>query len=216
LDDPLIYVRAVHYAATITVAGVVFFVVFIAEPAFRSIDGDTRLPAAVEPPLAWLAWIGLVLTLASGAVWFILVAASMGERPAAEVFSDGFLWVVLLQTDFGRAWLVRAILAGLLAVVFAVTLTTEHKPPRAIWLNIVAVATAAGLVGILAWGATPWAAPGPSPSSIRLPIFCTSPPQRRGSVRSLPWRWCSGRREAIPRRSRSRGPRRFASRRSAL
>jgi Copper resistance protein D len=40
-------------------------------------------------------------------------------------------------------------------------------------------------------------APGPRPSSIRLPIFCTSPPQRRGSVRSFPWRWCSGRREAI-------------------
>ena len=153
MDDPLIYVRGVHYAATITVAGVVFFVVFIAEPAFRNAGDDTRLPAAVEPPLAWLAWIGLVLTLASGAVWFILVAASMGERSAAEVFSEGFLWVVLLQTDFGRAWLVRAILAGLLAVVFAVRLTTEHKPARAIWLiNVVAVAMAAGLVGILAWG----------------------------------------------------------------
>jgi copper resistance protein D len=151
LDDPLIYVRAVHYAAAITVAGVVFFVVFIAEPAFRNIDGDTRLPAAVEPPLAWLARIGLVLTLASGAAWFILVAASMGERPAAEVFSEGFLWVVLLQTDFGRAWLIRAILTCLLAIVFAVTLTTEHKPPRATWLNVIATATAAGLVGLLAW-----------------------------------------------------------------
>jgi hypothetical protein len=30
VDDTLIYVRAVHYAATITVVGVVFFVVFIA------------------------------------------------------------------------------------------------------------------------------------------------------------------------------------------
>jgi hypothetical protein len=29
-DDPLIYVRAVHYAATITMAGLVFFVVLIA------------------------------------------------------------------------------------------------------------------------------------------------------------------------------------------
>jgi putative copper resistance protein D len=152
LDDPLIYVRAVHYAATITVAGVVFFLVFIAEPAFRSAGDDTRLPTAVRPPLAWLAWVGLLLTIASGATWFILVAASMGERPVAEAFSEDFLWVVLLQTEFGRAWLVRAVLAGLLAAIFAVTLTAKRKRPTAIWLNVVVVAMAAGLAGMLAWG----------------------------------------------------------------
>jgi putative copper resistance protein D len=59
LDDPLIYVRAVHYAATITVAGGVFFLVFIAEPAFRNAGDDSRLRAAVRPPLAWLAWVAL-------------------------------------------------------------------------------------------------------------------------------------------------------------
>ena len=74
----------------------------------------------------------------------------MGERPVAEVFSEGFLWVVLLQTEFGRAWLVRAILAGLLAAMFAVTLTAKRKRPTGIWLNTVAVAMAAGLVGMLA------------------------------------------------------------------
>ena len=106
----------------------------------------------MRPPLAWLAWIGLVLTVASGAAWFILVAASMGERPVAEVFSEDFLWVVLLQTEFGRAWVVRAILAGLLAAMFAVTLTAKRKRPTAIWFNVVAVAMAAGLIGMLAWG----------------------------------------------------------------
>ncbi len=152
MDDPLIYVRAIHYAATITVAGVFFFVVFIAEPAFRNAGNDTRLPGAVRPPLDWLASIGLVLTVASGAAWFVLVAASVGERPVAEVFSEGFLWVVLLQTDFGRAWLVRAILAGLLAAMFAATLTAKRNRPPTIWLNAAAVAMAAGLVGVLAWG----------------------------------------------------------------
>ena len=51
--------RAVHYAATITVAGGVFFLVFIAEPAFRNAGDDSRLRAAVRPPLAWLAWVVL-------------------------------------------------------------------------------------------------------------------------------------------------------------
>ena len=152
MDDPLTYVRAVHYAATITVVGVVFFVAFIAEPAFQNAGDNKRFPAVVRPPLAWLAWIGLVLTIASGAAWFVLVAASMGERQLAEVFSEGFLCVVLLQTDFGRAWLVRAILAALLAAIFAVTLTVKRKPARTIWLDVVAAAIAAGLVGILAWG----------------------------------------------------------------
>jgi copper resistance protein D len=152
VDDPLIYVRAVHYAATITVAGVLFFVVFIAEPAFRNAGDDARLPAAVRPQLAWLAWVGLLLTIASGAAWFVLVAASMGERLVTEVFSEGFLWVVLLQTEFGRAWLLRAILAGLLAALFAVTLTAKRKRSTAVWLNVVAVAMATGLVGMLAWG----------------------------------------------------------------
>jgi hypothetical protein len=44
--DPLVYVRAVHFAATIGAAGAVFFQVLIAEPAFAA----TRdaLPPAIE------------------------------------------------------------------------------------------------------------------------------------------------------------------------
>jgi putative copper resistance protein D len=152
LDDPLIYVRAIHFAATLVVAGIVFFVVFIAEPAFAKAGSEARLPAAIRPLLAWLAWTSLVLTAASGFVWFVLVAASMSERPVAEVFSEGILWVVLLQTDFGRAWLIRALLVVLLAAVFVFALTTKPKPSPSIWLNAIAVAMAAGLVGMLAWG----------------------------------------------------------------
>jgi putative copper resistance protein D len=152
LDDPLIYVRAIHFAAALVVAGIVFFVVFIAEPAFAKAGNEARLPAAVRPLLASLAWISLVLTAASGFAWFVLVAASMSERPAAEVFSEGILWVVLLQTDFGRAWLIRALLIVLLAAVFAFALTTKPKRSAAIWLNVTAAAMAAGLVGMMAWG----------------------------------------------------------------
>ena len=152
MDDPLIYVRAIHFAAALVVAGIVFFVVFIAEPAFAKAGNEARLPAAVRPLLASLAWISLVLTAASGFAWFVLVAASMSERPAAEVFSEGILWVVLLQTDFGRAWLIRALLIVLLAAVFAFALTTKPKRSAAIWLNVTAAAMAAGLVGMMAWG----------------------------------------------------------------
>lgn len=152
MDDPLIYVRAIHFAATLVVAGIVFFVVIIAEPAFAKAGNEGRLAVAVRPPLASLAWLSLVLTAASGFAWFVLVAASMSERPVAEVFSEGILGVVLLQTDFGRAWLIRALLVALLAAMFAFTQTKTVKPPASIWLNVTAVAMAAGLVGMLVWG----------------------------------------------------------------
>src|SRR5262249_26963978 len=70
----------------------------------------------------------------------------------AEVFSDDLLWVVLLQTDFGRAWLMRALLVVLLAAVFAFALATKPKRSTANWFNAIAVAMAAGLAGVLAWG----------------------------------------------------------------
>jgi hypothetical protein len=41
LNDPLIYVRALHFAATITAGGVVWFIAFIGEPAFRHAKQDT-------------------------------------------------------------------------------------------------------------------------------------------------------------------------------
>ena len=43
MTDPLFYARAVHFAATIMAAGVVFFVVFIAEPALRKAQDAARL-----------------------------------------------------------------------------------------------------------------------------------------------------------------------------
>ena len=36
MDDPLIFVRAVHFAATLTTAGVALFDAFIAEPVLRT------------------------------------------------------------------------------------------------------------------------------------------------------------------------------------
>ena len=39
MDDPLIWVRAIHFGATMMVTGGMFFLAFIAEPAFRAADG---------------------------------------------------------------------------------------------------------------------------------------------------------------------------------
>src|SRR5579863_5469510 len=55
LFDPLIDARVLYFAATLLVAGVVFFVVFIAAPAWRDAAGGD-VAVAVRARLAWLAW----------------------------------------------------------------------------------------------------------------------------------------------------------------
>ena len=149
INDPLIYVRAVHFLATIAVAGAVFFIVFIAEPAFRQAPNGTRVVAFVWPVLARIAWIALAVTVVSGAAWLVLVAQSMSDSPLSEVFSEGILWTVLVQTGFGRDWLARFVLACLLAGMFVPFLSVQGL--KSVWIRVVVVALAAGVVGTLAW-----------------------------------------------------------------
>jgi putative copper resistance protein D len=149
LSDPLVYVRAVHFAATLQVAGVAFFLVFIAEPAFRNAASDTRVAAKVRSRLTWLAWIGLVLAVISGAAWLVLTAAAMSQQPLAGVFSGGVLWTVLSDTTFGNDWLLRAVLACLLAGLFAPALSQQRIASPG--FKSALVISAAALVGSLAW-----------------------------------------------------------------
>jgi putative copper resistance protein D len=149
IDDPLIYVRAVHFAATITIVGVAFFIVFVAEPAFRQAGNGTRVAAFVRPALAWIAWISLVVTVVSGAAWLVLLAQSMSDSPLVEVFSEGVVWTVLLETGFGRDWLARFVLACFLAGMLVPFLSLQGV--KSGWIKVVVVALAADLVGTLAW-----------------------------------------------------------------
>jgi putative copper resistance protein D len=150
VDDPLIFVRAVHFAATLTVAGAALFDIFIAQPVIRSPACTAKLRATVVRRLAWIAWIGLLLTLLSGAAWFVLVAQSISDQPLASVVSDGsILRAVLLDTEFGRNWLLRLLLIALLAGLLAADLREKQKSRSFLKLAIVLVA--AGLAGTLAW-----------------------------------------------------------------
>jgi putative copper resistance protein D len=140
LDDPLIWVRALHFAATMMVSGGVLFLIFIAEPAFRA-AGDTQVAACVRPSIAWMARATLAVSVLSGAAWLILLAQRMSEQSMAEVLSQGTLWTVMTETDFGLAWTIRLAIAALLAVAL----------PLSARLRGVAITSAAALVGSLAW-----------------------------------------------------------------
>jgi copper resistance protein D len=149
LDDPLIWVRAIHFAATLSVSGVVFFLSFIGEPAFRVVDGNEPIAAMVRRPLAGIAWVSLVLVVLSGAAWIMLQSAQMSERPLAAVWSEGVIWTVLSETDFGHVWLARSGLTALLAVaLYPSYFTGAHLP---LWRRSVALTCAAALIGTMAF-----------------------------------------------------------------
>jgi len=149
LTDPLIYARAVHFAASIMAAGTVFFLIFIAEPAFRAASEAMRVPAFVRYRLTWIAWGSLAVAAISGAAWLVFTAASMSGRPPAGVFAQGVLWTVLDQTEFGNDWLLRSVLACLLAAAFAPILSAPRI--KSVWFKAALAVLAAALVGSLAW-----------------------------------------------------------------
>lgn len=145
LADPLFYARAIHFAATMLAAGAIFFAVFVAAPVWRGAGG--AVAATLQTRLAYIAWISLALAAMSGAAWLILTAAAMSDLPPAQVF--GVLWAVLSQTVFGRDWLVRSLLACVLAATLPSLLSPrEDKSP---WLKTAAAVLASAFAGTLAW-----------------------------------------------------------------
>jgi copper resistance protein D len=118
LGDPLAYVRAVHFAATILAAGTVIFEVTVAVPAFAAAAGmlDPEISRS-RSRWAWLVWASLAVAAVSGAIWLVLLAADIYAAPIADVWRDGGLWTVASETRFGQISLARLAAAALLAAL---------------------------------------------------------------------------------------------------
>ena len=149
MDDPLIWVRAFHFASTLLATGAVFFLVFIAEPAFRKANGNEGLPAVVYSRLGLLLWPSLIVVVISGVAWLFLLTTRMVDQPLRQIFSDTAVWTVITQTDFGHVWIVRLVLLGLLVVALFPMRATLFI--ESLWPKFFAVFLTAGLVGTLAW-----------------------------------------------------------------
>ena len=148
MGEPLVWVRAVHFAATLSVTGAVLFVALLAEPAFRKADDRGEVSARVRPGLSAIEWISLALVVVSGAAWLVIQSAQMGDVPWSEAVSEGLVQTVLLETGFGNDWIARTVLAALLAVTLAVARPARGSSRRADWLACV---LAVALAGTLAW-----------------------------------------------------------------
>jgi putative copper resistance protein D len=156
LSDPLAYLRAAHFAATIIAAGVVIFEVTVAAPAFATAAGilDPEI-RRLRARWSWLVWASLAVVAASGAIWLVLLAGDIYAAPIAEVWRDGGVWTVAGETRFGQVSLARLIAAALLAASLPMLKRTAG---RSLWGAGAVVLATAVLIGP-AWtghaGATP-------------------------------------------------------------
>jgi putative copper resistance protein D len=149
LNDLLILVRALHFAATVMVVGVTIFLAFVAEPAFRTGSKNGGVAAVVRSQLAWIAATSLLIVVISGATWLVLLARQMSDLPLTAVFSEGTVWTVLTQTGFGHVWVARLFLAGLLAGTLFLRNSAQRTNSHL--RSTLAVLFGASLVGTLAW-----------------------------------------------------------------
>src|ERR1700759_1297404 len=95
--DPLVAVRAIHFAATAVVTGAVIFLEIVAPRSLFAADGARVLRARLMPVI----WLALAVAIASEFAWLLLLAVGMSGRTLAESFDRDLLWVVLSQTQSG-------------------------------------------------------------------------------------------------------------------
>jgi copper resistance protein D len=136
----LVVIRAIHFAATAITAGVLIFRAVVAEPTPDS-AGAARV--VVMAQIVRAAWLGLAITVVSGAVWVLLQAAAMSGLSLREAVTADILSTVLTETQFGTVSEYRFALAIVLAACLA-----YDRPPLA---HSLALTSGLGLVAGIAW-----------------------------------------------------------------
>ena len=141
--------RLVHFGAAVVITGEFAFLLCVARPALQE-SGQTagawfELCNRMMRVVAW----SLALVLVSGTLWFFVQAAAMSDASVAGAFERETLLAVLMETLFGRVWIVRlAIAAALGAALFL--LRRASRPRETVLLGLCA-ALASSLLASLAW-----------------------------------------------------------------
>src|ERR1700730_10647677 len=127
-NEPLIAVRAMHFAATAITTGALVFRAVVAKPA---LDSEPAVAKLIRKQILMVAWIGLAITVASGMVWLLFQATSISGLPLGEAMTSSVLLTVLNQTQFGWVSEIRFVLAVILAACLA-----WDRFPLANWLRL--------------------------------------------------------------------------------
>src|SRR5258708_4745547 len=139
-NEPLIVIRAIHFAATAMTAGALIFRAVVAEPALGLTPVATTV---VRSQILLVTWIGLAIAAVSGVIWLQLQAVSMSGLPLGEAMTSDVLSTVLSETQFGSISEIRLVLA----VILAGCLTYDRLAPLR-WLGL---GSALSLIATIAW-----------------------------------------------------------------
>ena len=115
LIDPLIIVRDFHLASTVIVAGIIFFDLFIVAPIWQMKPPFRAAQASFRSSTGKILRISLAVSIASALAWLWLLSMRIGHKNFDNVITDGTVWLVLSQTQFGLAWQMRLLFGALLA-----------------------------------------------------------------------------------------------------
>lgn len=140
IDDPLVVIRALHFAVTAMTTGILVFRAMAVDTAFCL---QTPSGPRVRVQLLRLARIGLALSVASGLIWLPLVAASMSGLSLEDAATSEVMLAVLNQTQFGQVAEIRFALAIILAGCLR-----YDRVPSARWLGL---AMSLCLTAAIAW-----------------------------------------------------------------
>jgi putative copper resistance protein D len=135
IDVPMVAVRAVHFAATATVAGALVFRAVV-DPVLHASE---QVKPVVDARIRWLVWSSLTIAVVSGVLWLLLQTSSM----SGQTVTPGEIAAVISETQFGFVSMVRLSLAVLLAAGLACDRRLSAR-----WL---ALGSAVGLIAAIAW-----------------------------------------------------------------
>jgi copper resistance protein D len=128
VGDWLVVVRAVHFAASAMIAGVLLFRIAVAVPALRSAPSTAQL---VETKTLRVACISLGISAASGVAWILLQAPAMSGLSFSEAMTADVIGTVVTETQFGLFAEIRVVLAMMVAACLA-----YDRYPMARWLGL--------------------------------------------------------------------------------
>lgn len=112
IDGPLVIIRALHFAVTAMMTGILVFRALLLDAASGPSTTARTIVAAQTYRLAWMC---LALTVVTGLIWLLLEAASMSGLSFAESMTSEVLLTVVSQTQFGEVAEIRFALAAIVA-----------------------------------------------------------------------------------------------------
>src|SRR4051812_24902569 len=123
MNTVLAFTRAAHYAGALLVAGELFFLVLVLPAGGR---GGTGVVAGfgnhadVRRRRTKMVWMSLAIAVVADCIGLGAQAGAMSGLPWQQAIGWDTLSAVLGKTTFGRTWLWRLLLTGMLCIALLV------------------------------------------------------------------------------------------------